>query len=109
MKFTCFYLHRNQIYCILIQLTSLTQAYFCACPKPVPGFPMPCRGIFCVFKLLQLRVVSSVAISGIYYHHCLNFLFIIIILFFIHPCKKNIYQDMLKVLKQFKWTLVKTN
>ena len=31
-----------------ITLTILTLSHFCACHKPGPGFPMSCRGLFCV-------------------------------------------------------------
>jgi hypothetical protein len=58
-----------------IPLTSLTLPHFCSCPKPGPGFPTSCCGVFC-FQLRWKVIGHFVEIGGIDDHHCLNFLFI---------------------------------
>jgi hypothetical protein len=64
-----------------IPLTGLTRPHFCACPKPEHGFPTSYVGTVVVyFVFSEFIYVIFVDIDGIDDHHCLNFLFIFLLI-----------------------------
>ena len=53
----------------------LTMRYYCACPKPKPGFPTSYVMVYSILGTVKMRGdCSFVEIEG-NDHHCVNFFF----------------------------------
>ena len=62
---------------VVIPWTGLTLPYFCACPKPGPGFTMSYVVVLLFSELRWVVIVHVVDIGWIVDHHCLHFLIMI--------------------------------
>ena len=72
-----------------IPVSVLTPPHFCACTKPGLGFPTSYVVVFFMFSELRGEViVRLVNIGGIVGYHCLNCLFINLIL-----CSLNLFLE----------------